>query len=128
MELLKICGAATICGAAVLLFAAREKELTTLISSLMYIIVMLYAISRAGELITSLQTYFRIADMPVYFPLLLKAAGVALIGGVTSSLCEGTGQKSAARAIDLLSVLEILYISLPIIKDLLDKMASIFGD
>lgn len=127
MEFLKICGGAAICCAAVALFAAREKELTTLISTLIYIIVMLYVISRAGELLTMLQTYFNMENVPTYVPLLLKAVGIALIGGVASSVCEGAGQKGASRAIDLLTVLEILYIAIPIVKELLEKTRNILG-
>ena len=127
MEFLKICGVIAVCCAAVLLFAAREKELAGLISSLIYILVMVYVISRAGELITALKNCFSFEDMPSYLPLLLKAVGVALIGGAASAVCEGTGQKNAARAIDLLSVVEILYISIPIIKELLEKIWGILG-
>lgn len=127
MEFLKICGIVAICCAAVLLFAAREKELTALISSLLYVLVMLYVISQASELITALQKCFDLADMPTCFPILLKAVGVALIGGTASSVCEGTGQKNAARAIELLTVVEILYISVPIIQELLEKIWGILG-
>ncbi len=128
MEFLKICGTAAICCAAVLLFSAREKELAALISSAIYCIVMAYAITRVGELIADLQTRFVIADMPTYFPLLLKAVGVALIGGVASTVCEDAGQKGASRAIDLLAVIEILYIAIPIVRDLLEKIWSILGN
>ena len=127
MEFLKICGIVAICCAAILLFGAREKELSALISSLLYILVMLYVITQVGELITALQNCFSFVDMPTYLPLLLKAAGVALIGGIASSVCESAGQKSAARAIDLLSVIEILCMSMPIIKELLAKIWDILG-
>lgn len=128
MEYLKICGIAAICCAAILLFAGREKELTTLISLLLYILVMLYAISRVGELFTALRTYIHFEDMSAHFSLFLKAGGIAVIGGIASTVCEGSGQKGAARAIDLLTVLEILYVSMPIVKELLEKIWIMFGE
>lgn len=127
MEFLKICGTAAICCAAIMVFGGREKELASLISSLIYIIVMFCFLTRAGELISSLKVFAGTENVSMHFPLLLKIGGIALIGAVASTICENTGQRSASSAIDLLSVLEILYISIPIVKELLEKVSYIFG-
>lgn len=126
MEYLRICGAVALCSAAILLFVGREKELVKLISSLLYMAVTLCVLTRAKELITQAHSYLHATNFSFDFAILLKAGGIAWIGTVASTICENTGQASAARAIDLLSVLEILYISMPILRELLDKISIIF--
>lgn len=127
MEFLNICGIAAICCSSILVFAGRERELSVLISCVLYCIIMLYALSQIEELLSTFRTYQSGLDLPKHFSLLLKCGGVAIVGAIASAICENAGQTSAAKAIDLLTVLETLFIALPIFKELMEKVSSFFG-
>ena len=127
MVYLKICGIASICSALILVFVGREKELTALISSLLYVTVMLYAIARGEDLVLALQSIFQNLEKPKHCQVLLKTCGIALTGTVASSICNGVGQKEASKAIEFLTVLEIMAMSVPVFKDLLTQVSNIFG-
>lgn len=128
MEFVKICGFAVSCGALVLIIANREKELTAAISSVIYIIVMLYAVTRIDELISSIKVIVTASSEIPYINYIISIIGIAIIGAVASALCENTGQKTVAHAIDVITVTEIFIIVLPIFKDILEKAVKIFGD
>ena len=128
MEFISICGAAAICCGAVLLFAGREKELSSLIASLIYVVIILYGVTRIGDLLTSLQSYLSGIESVPHLALFLKIGGIAIVGTIASVLCENAGQKGAAGAIDLLTVLEILYMSIPVIQEFIDRVFRILGE
>ena len=62
------------------------------------------------------------------FDILLKIGGISVICAVTSSICESTGQKGLASAIETVAVVEIIVLILPTVKETLSKILSIIGD
>lgn len=127
MLYIKICGTACICCALILIFAGREKELTSLISSLIYVTILLFAIARGEELFAVLQSVFSAADKPKHFGHILKAGGISIIGTVCATICEGVGQREAAKAVELITALEILISCVPILQDFMTQVTNIFG-
>lgn len=127
-EFIGLCALAAVCSSAILLISKGEKELSVLISSVMYILVMIYVISRAGELFKALREQF---DIELNFhnaDILLKVGGIALISTVASSICDGTGQKGVSCAIEIFAVIEIITLSMPLILDLFSKIFTLFGE
>lgn len=128
MEILKVCAFAVLSCAAVLLISQREKELSALISALIYIVVMVFAITRTGELYGYIRDNIRLEGEIRYFDVILKSAGVAVVASVASTVCEGTGQKGMVHGIEMLAVLEIMYLCMPVFTDLMMMVLKIFGD
>ena len=128
MDIFKVCAFAVMSCAAVLLISQREKELSALISSLIYVVVALFAITRTGELYGYIRRSIRLEGEIRYFDVILKSAGVAVVASVASTVCEGTGQKGLAHGIETLAVLEIIYLCMPVFTDLMALAFKIFGD
>ncbi len=126
MDFIKICGFAALCGTLTLIIASREKELTALANSLLYVIIMLYAITRASKFIESIKAIFTYGSEIPYLNYILSIIGIATVGTVASSICENSGQKSISSSIELMAVIEIFIIATPIFKDLLTKAMSLF--
>lgn len=127
MTFINICALLIICSMSIMIFSKSEKELTLIISSALYIIVMIYAVSHIGQLIESLRQYFndiRYLD----FDLLLKIGGISIISAVTSSVCESTGQKGMANAIETIAIVEIIILLEPFLKETLSSVFDIIGD
>lgn len=127
-ELFRVCGIAVVCCAGALLLSARERELSTLISVVVYLSVAAYAVTRLGELLSGVRSFLYARDLPLDTGLLLRGGGVALTAAIASSVCENVGNKNAARAIDALAVTEILLLGAPTLYDMLGKLLKIFGD
>ena len=60
-----------------------------------------------------------------WFPLLLKAAGLSFVGEITGAICTEAGHASLAKLLQVLTVIAIVWVSLPLIQNLLDLIQSI---
>lgn len=127
MDFFKICGFAAICCSTILLLSGKEKELSSLTSSLLYVISFIYVITRGAELITEYKMYFRFDGAFLPLELILQMSGLALGGAVASAVCETVGQKGIGTTIEILSIIEIIYIAMPTVKDMLGQCIEIFG-
>ena len=57
--------------------------------------------------------------------LLIKAAGVGLLGEVTALLCADAGNAAIGKAVQLASVMVVLWITLPLYQGLLELIQQI---
>ena len=60
-----------------------------------------------------------------FFQILLKAAGVALLGETSSLICTDAGNSSLGKIIQTLSSAAILWLSLPLLEKLLDLVDGV---
>ena len=59
--------------------------------------------------------------------ILLKSVGIALLAEVTELVCKDAGNSTLGKAIQILTVAVILWLSIPLLHELLDLMESIFS-
>lgn len=90
-------------------------------------VVMIFGIAVLGSVLTGLAQVVSFimklgdgTDVLEYVKLLLKASGVAFVCDVTSNLCNDAGQAGVARYVEIVGRCELLVLSLPLIKDLID--------
>lgn len=127
MNFINICALLIICSMSILIFSKSEKELTVIISSALYIIVMIYAIANIGQLIDNLRQYVSGTSF-LNFEIILKIGGISIISAITSSICESAGQKGTANAIETVAMVEIIILLLPILKETLTSIFDILGE
>lgn len=60
--------------------------------------------------------------------ILLKVAGIGLIGEIASLICADTGNTSLAKVLQILSAAVILRIALPLLEQLLDLLERVLGN
>lgn len=60
-----------------------------------------------------------------YVPTLIKALGIALTVQITSDICRDAGESSLGERIELFGKVEILLISIPLIKNIFKLCESI---
>ena len=126
-EFIGICAFAAICSSLVLMISKSEKELATLISAALYIIIMIFVITRTGTILEAVKAHFNHVLNIQHFKQLIKCAGIAILSTVASSICNEIGQKGISSAIDVFAVIEILYITTPLIFELFTKLTSLIG-
>ena len=125
-EFFAICGVLALCSAALLVLGGREKELSVLISAVIYVIATVFVLSKTSALIKNSASFFDKAEAVLPVKYIMQAGGAAVFGAVTSSVCEGVGQKGVAQAIETLTVIEMICMFMPIGKNLVEKLFTVF--
>lgn len=127
-EFFSVCGILVIGSATLTIFGGREKQLSSLISSLIYIISFVYVIGKAASLWDKTASFFHNFNGAVPIEYIMQISGIAILGSVSASVCEQVGQKGIAGAIEILAIIETLHISLPWCSELFEKLFLIFGE
>ena len=60
-----------------------------------------------------------------WMSILLKTIGVSVIGEITSLICADSGHAAVGKILQFLTTVTILWLSLPLVRELLDLIASI---
>ncbi len=118
-ELVRVLALTALASALLLPVAKREKELAQVSAGLLYLSVFLYAMAQLGGLLGTVRTWLDSAGASVpHADVLLRAAGISLLSAAAATLCEENGQRAAARALELLGVVEVILAAQPILSDL----------
>ena len=59
---------------------------------------------------------------------ILKAAGIALIAEIAALICQDAGNSALGKGIQILAGFVVLWLSLPLMRNLLDLVRSILGE
>lgn len=60
--------------------------------------------------------------------ILLKAVGIGLIGEIASLICADAGNAALGKALQLLSAAVILWLSIPLLTQLMELLQQILGE
>jgi stage III sporulation protein AD len=60
--------------------------------------------------------------------ILLKAVGIGLVGEIASLICTDTGNAALGKSLQMLSAAVILWLSLPLLTQLLELLQQILGE
>lgn len=126
MVFFQVCSTVVLCCGLLLLFSTKERELLSLLSAMLLLFVLLYAVSRFGTLSEFFKD-FTLSDMPLGIGRFLPICGVALGGAAASAICDAIGQKSMGGALELLTVLEVLLLAFPLLRELCEKALNLLG-
>ncbi|MCI8609130.1 MAG: stage III sporulation protein AD [Firmicutes bacterium] len=126
MMVLKLCAIA-IC-AVILIAIIRiykpeftvEAVLCASLIMLFYIVnSMKYGLSYLGDI------YDQLSYGKTYFPIILKALGIAYITEFTAAICQDAGEKSIAGKVELAGKIAIFFVAMPIFTSLLELLNSL---
>ena len=125
---ISICAFTCICSSIILLVSKREKELSVLISSALYILVMIYGISVLSNFLSMLKDKINGYNSIPNLEILINVCGIGLISSIASSICESEGQKGLSLAIEFFATVDILKVGLPIVFELFSQAISLLGE
>lgn len=60
--------------------------------------------------------------------ILMKILGIGLLGEITSMVCDDAGNAAVGKTVQLLTTAVILWLTIPMIEQLLDLLQSIVGE
>lgn len=62
-----------------------------------------------------------------FLSILLKAAGIAFLAEIASLICTDAGESAMAKAVQILANAAILWLSLPLLKELVSLLEEVLG-
>ena len=86
-----------------------------------------YALTEMIPTVEYLKNLDGSGNYPEYLKLMLKGAGIAIIGETVSDICRECGEQSLGGKIELACRLEIIAISLPVIKSIVETGTSLLN-
>lgn len=120
MLLLKICGLALVSVILIGLIRVYRPEFTieaVLCASLLLLFCIIGSFQESLAYLTDL--YNHLSSGKTYFPVILKALGIAYVTEFTSSICQDAGEKSIAGKVELAGKIAVFFAALPVFTSLL---------
>lgn len=106
----------------------QGKEMGLLLTLAVSSIVGTLAIGYMRPVIEFVQQLRAIGQLDIgMLEILLKVVGIGIIGEIVSMVCSDAGNAALGKSLQLLSTAVILWLSLPLLTQLLELMQQILG-
>lgn len=118
MSFISVCGLVLAVMLFLLLIRRFCPELAPPLNLCLTLFLTLSAIAAMIPLITYLQE-LNLGNFDVYLPYLMKSMGISLLSTTAADLCRDCGESSIASKLELIGKCEIVILSIPLLKELL---------
>lgn len=125
MEILKYAGVALLLLAVVLTAKKHDGGISRVVTVMFSVAALRVVLGRLFENTGVLSSLFALGDNGGYGKILLKAVGIALVGETSYDVCATLGENGIGDKVLLLAKGELLYLALPLIKELIDLTKNI---
>lgn len=119
-EVFKLCGAAFIALASVLVLRSANSNLAEITASFFGVCIMARVLMNVASLTEYLNTLADGTEVKGHLKTLLKAAGIAYLTEFTSGICRDAGVGTVASYVEMLGKTELIMLSLPLMSELLE--------
>lgn len=124
-------GAALVLLAVILALALdkQEKEMGLLLTLAVCCMISGLALSYLRPVVSFINQLQTIGQLNgEMLQILLKVVGIGLIGEIAGLICADAGKAAMGKALQLLSAAVILWLSLPLLSELLELVQRILGE
>ena len=127
MDTWKICGLALLClvSFSVVRQWGRDFEVPMKLAAAVVFLGIL--LGMAIPLISWIREMLSVSAVSEYAELLLGALGIAVVTGVCADLCRDCREPTVASYVETAGRLEILILSIPLIREILDAVGQLPG-
>lgn len=106
----------------------HTKDLSVLLTMVVCAMVILVAIGFLRPVIDFISKIQKIGDVDNdLLTVILKVVGIGLITEFSSLICKDAGNESMGKALQVLSSVVVLWMSLPVFEELLSLLDKILG-
>ncbi len=116
----KACGICVISVLCITIFRQLKQEGVIPLRLAAVAVMSVSFISLSSPVIEYLNSILPDSGVSEYISLIIKALGIAFVSHVCASVCRDCGENTLAGYAELAGKAEILILSLPIVKDILD--------
>lgn len=125
--LLRLCGIALLTAFVALLLKQVRSPIVPLLIGTGLLLLFSAVFSRLQEGMTALRPLIHHETLGVYGELMLKSLGIALIVRFASDFCRDSGAEGLAGTLELAGKAEILFLCLPLFRELITLLEEVFG-
>lgn len=107
---------------------SHSRDLPLLLSLAVSVMVLLVAVNflqPVVELIRSLEAVGQLDTQ--LLQAILKAVGIGLIGELAALICNDSGNSALGRAVEVLTAAAVLWLSIPLFRQLLELVQQMAG-
>ena len=127
----KLFGAALLATLAILIIRKQSPDAALslrLVSTVVFAAVSIIAIDPIVEYVKELSwTLGNTEKIGIACDVLLKALGISILTHVTATVCRDSGEGSIAYYVELCGKIEILLLSLPLIREMIDMTLELMS-
>lgn len=122
----QVCTAAMIAALLSGMLDGRAKEIGTILSMAVCVMILLAAGAYLQPVVAFMNSLEKLGNLnPDITGILLKVAGIGILSEITGLICRDSGNSSLAKAIQILSTIVILWMSIPVYNMLLELIGAI---
>lgn len=125
MSIYQICGLALCAVTVCILPGIKHSEYATAVRILFGIMIFGLGFSLLSPYLQLIEGFAESTGMKAYFPVLLRAVGIAFLSEVTATICRDAGEESVAKNVEMIAKIEILILSFPLIQKLLETTEAL---
>lgn len=127
MDTWKICGMALICLVAFAVVRQWGRDFEVPMKLAAAVVFLGILLGMAIPLLTWIREMLSVGAVSEYAELLLGALGIAVVTGVCADLCRECREPTVASYVEMAGRLEILILSIPLIKEILAAVGQLPG-
>lgn len=125
MTVMKVCGTALAALMFVVLLKRTRPEFSALVSGASGILITGIAVAALVPAIEYLRDISSQSGFLEHADIVFKAVGIGAVTEISAAICNDAGESALASQIGFLGRAEILAISLPLLKNIIDMAAQI---
>ena len=127
MDSTKICMVGLLCVFLCILLKEIKSPFSVSVKIASVILLFLVALSVLAPLVTYFKERANQTETSSYVVLILKALGISFCTQISADICRDTGENSLASSIELVGKAEILLLSVPLIKQIIELAEGVLA-
>ncbi len=127
MSALKLCMVAITGICAAMVVKQWKSDLLPLLRLALTLLFAFAAVSAAAPLVEYLQSLTERSSFFEYASLLFKALALAILTQCCAQICRDCGENSVANGVETVGKIQILLLSLPLMKDLFEIASTLLS-
>lgn len=111
-----------------LVISRQSRDMSILLSLGACVIVMISCVSFLSPIIEFIRELRRIGDLEqAFLGILLKCVGVGLLSELAALICADAGENAMGKSLQILSGIVIVWLSLPLMKQVIVLLEEVLG-
>ena len=129
MDIIKIGGVTVLCLVLTWVLKQRDNKFASFVTIFTVISISIYTTTALIPIMDLSQTVASmLGNGNKIISILLKASGIQLVTHIFIMLCNESGEKSLATALERASDIAILSLSIPLLKDVIDTVSGLLNN
>lgn len=129
MDFFQICTLAIVAVILILTLEKHEKQIGMMLGLLVCCVVLSAAVSYLRPVSVFLSQLEALSGLDhELIGVLLKAVGIGIVSEIANMICVDSGNSSLGKAVHLLGISVILWLSIPLFSALLELLQEILGE